>query len=113
MYCLMSARVGFWIIIQRDARDGACRVLGFLLKKCDAPFPVYRDRIVLLDLLEIADVVDAEHRRFFLRHEFAKTLQLFAEQIVARHHDDIIVDVLRFQDVMNIADRAEFVRIVR
>ena len=48
-----------------------------------------------------------------LSGEFAEAGELFAEQIVAGHHDDVIVHFFTLKNQMQVADGAEFVGVVR
>ena len=68
--------------------------LGFSSKNVILPAVVHRDGIVFLDLFQIADVVNRQHGRVLLAAEPAKIRQRLVEQIVTRHHDQIVVHVL-------------------
>src|SRR5690606_24725390 len=100
------------IIIQRNARQRAGWVFGFLFEERNPAFAIERHGIVFLDLFEISHVVERENGSVFLTTELAKAFQLFAEQIVSRDNDQVIIHILRFQHVMDVANRAEFVGVI-
>ena len=85
---------------------------GFSSKKVMRPLGVQRDGVVFLDLLQVADVIDRQHRGVLLAAEPAEVRQLLAEQVVARDDDDVVVHVLGLQDEMDVADGAELVGVV-
>jgi hypothetical protein len=85
---------------------------GFSSKKVMRPPSSTEMELYFLICAQIAHVVEREYRRLFLPAEFTEVAQVFAEQIVAGHHDQIVVHVLRFEDVMDVADGAEFVGVV-
>ena len=57
-------------------------------------------------------LVEREHGRVFLPAEFPEIAEFFAEQIVAGDDDEVVVHVLRFEDIVDVADGAEFVGVV-
>ncbi len=103
---------GLGIIIQRNAGEGAGRRLGFFLEERNLAGAVSGNGIVFFDLFQIADVVEREDGRIFLAAEFPEFLEFVAEKIVARHDDQIVVHVLGFDDIIDVANRAEFICIV-
>jgi len=102
-----------WDNIQRDAGERAGRRLGFFLEEGDAPVGVGGDGIVFFYLLQVAHVIDGERRRIFARQIVPEIAQLFAEQIVTRDHERSSSHVLGFEDVIDVANRAELVGVVR
>ena len=100
------------IIIKRDAGERAGGIFWLFLEEGDLAGGVGGDGIIFFDLLEITHVIDGERRRIFREAEFSELAQFLAEQIVAGDHDQIVIHVLRFEDVMDVADRAELVGVV-
>ena len=68
---------GLRIIIQRDAGERAGRIFRLLLEESNLPVRGERDGIVFFDLLEIAHVIDRQHRRIFLAAKFAELAPVF------------------------------------
>ena len=96
-------------MIKRDTNQRRLWRSRFLLKTGDATVGVRLDDAVLGGLFQATDVIHAEYGGVLLRAQPAVIAKFIAEQIVAGHHDDIVVDALAFQDQMQVADCAEFV----
>ena len=90
----------------------AGRVLRLLLEESDAAFGVQRDGVVFLDLLQIPNVIDRQHRGILLPAETAELRELVAEQVVAGDDDDVVRHILRLEHEMDVADGAELVAVV-
>ena len=94
---------GLRVIIEGDARDGAPGVLRFLLEEGDLAGGVDGDRVVILDFIEVAHVVNRQDRGIPLPAEPAERVQPLAEKIIRRHHNNVVVHRLAHQDQMKIA----------
>ena len=70
------------------------------------------DGAVFFYCIEAADVINAEHRRIFLPAKGAELLQALAEKVVPRDDNEIVVHILRGNYQVEVADGAEFVRVV-
>src|SRR6185503_4734796 len=70
------------------------------------------DRIVLLDLFQVTHVVNTEHRGVLLTTEFAKLIQIAAEQVITTNNYNVVANFMFSHDKIHVADRTEFVRII-
>src|SRR5262249_2734185 len=99
-------------IVQSDRAQGVGGMRRFLVKKSDAAVKPKLKRIVFFDLLKVLDVINGDDRRLLFAAEFAKIRKLFVEQVIAADDDEVVIDVLGFQNEMDITDRAELVTII-
>src|SRR5438270_12460305 len=88
-------------------------MLRLLFKKSDAIVFIDLDRVVLLNLLQVRNVVHGQDRRILTSTKFTEPIQTVAEEIVSRNHHDVVVDSRLVNYEIQIANRAELVRIVR
>src|SRR5436853_6708019 len=87
-------------------------MLRLLFKKGDAAVFIDLNRVVLLNLLQVRNVVHGQDRRILTSTKFTEPFQTVAEEIVSRNHDDVVVDPRLVNYQIQIANRAELVRIV-
>src|SRR6185369_4940113 len=78
--------------VERDPGERAAGLGRLLLEERQPVVLVELDRVVAADRLEIADVVDAEHRSALCRGELAERRQALAEEVVAGQDDQVVVD---------------------
>ena len=103
-----------WIEVQRDAGQRRARLFRLLLEVRDPTVRVDLDRVVAAaDELEVAHVVDGEQRCVELPGNLAEVVERLAEEVVAGHDDEVVVDALALDHEADVADRAQAVVVAR
>src|SRR5205814_1722855 len=103
----------FWIIVQSDPSQRAFWMFRFLFKKGYAIVFIDLNRVVLLDLLQVRNVVHGQDRRILTATELAEPFQALTEKIVARNDHEVIIDLGLVKYEIQVADRPEPVRLAR
>jgi hypothetical protein len=100
------------VIIESDAGEGAGRVFRLFLEENNAALLVEGDGVIFFDILEAADVIDAEDRGVFLAAKGAERLEAFIKEIITGDDNEVVIDLALLQDEMDIPDGAEFIAVI-